>query len=163
MIKAFFFDLQKISSGASRPKDIPQTLKPHGKDGVPKSIDVRGEVYMERKAFQEAAERERDKALAIVVLARRLVQGSDLGSTGGGHAAITCDEEPYAALAAIFEAEREAERLIPGLVCAECDRPIYKGQEYGGKGGHAAHKACRNWPKGTALKVAGTAQEGPAS
>jgi DNA ligase (NAD+) len=36
-------------------KDIPHTLK--GK-GVPKSIDVRGEVYMERKAFQELNERQ---------------------------------------------------------------------------------------------------------
>ena len=92
----------------------------------------------------------------IVDLARRLIQSSDLNTTSGQRAGITCDEEPYSALVAIFEAEREAERLIPGLVCAECDRPIYRGQGYAGKGGHAAHKACRNWPKGTAFKIAGT-------
>ena len=109
-----------------------------------------------------AARAEIERLRGVVDLARRLVQGSDLGLTGGGHAGITCDEEPLAALVAIFEAEREAERLIPGLVCAECDRPIYRGSAYGGKGGHAAHRACRNWPAGTVLRIAG-AQEGPAS
>jgi 3-hydroxyacyl-CoA dehydrogenase/enoyl-CoA hydratase/3-hydroxybutyryl-CoA epimerase len=38
MIKAFFFDLQKISSGASRPKDIPQTL--------PKKVGILGAGMM---------------------------------------------------------------------------------------------------------------------
>ncbi|MCA9535286.1 MAG: 3-hydroxyacyl-CoA dehydrogenase, partial [Myxococcales bacterium] len=38
MIKAFFFDLQKISSGASRPKDVPQKL--------PKKVGILGAGMM---------------------------------------------------------------------------------------------------------------------
>ena len=61
----------------------------------------------------------------------------------------------YTALREIIDAEDEAARTIPGLVCAECDRPIYRGDKYAGKGGHAAHANCRNWPKGQAFKTAG--------
>ncbi len=99
-----------------------------------------------------------EEALAIVDLARRLIRSSDLKVTTGppaNRARIDCDDDPREALFSLFYAEEEAERTIPGLVCAECDRPICKGQTYGGKGGHAAHKACRNWPAGTAFKTAG--------
>jgi DNA ligase (NAD+) len=41
---------EDVTANLKTIKDIPQKLK--GK-GVPKSLDVRGEVYMERKAFQE--------------------------------------------------------------------------------------------------------------
>src|SRR5215470_5900056 len=39
-------------------KDIPHTLKSHKGSKPPKSLDVRGEVYMERKAFLELNERQ---------------------------------------------------------------------------------------------------------
>ena len=41
---------EDVTANLKTIKDIPQTLK--GK-GVPKAFDVRGEVYMERKAFME--------------------------------------------------------------------------------------------------------------
>jgi len=100
-----------------------------------------------------------EEALVIVDHARRLIQSADLDSTNGERAGLSCDEAPYRALVQHFEAEREAARTIPGLVCAECDRPIYRGEQYAGKGGHAAHKACRNWPKGTTFKVAGDGEQ----
>lgn len=96
-----------------------------------------------------------EEALAIVDLARRLIRSGILHATAGGLAKLTCNEEPYAALSALFFAEEEAARTIPGLVCTECDRPIYRGSEYAGRTGDAAHKACRNWPKGTTFRKAG--------
>lgn len=51
--------------------------------------------------------------------------------------------------------EPASSKRIPGFVCVECDKHILKGQEYGGRGGHAAHKACRAWPPETPFKVAG--------
>ncbi|MDP1753819.1 MAG: NAD-dependent DNA ligase LigA, partial [Reyranella sp.] len=36
---------EDVTANLRTVKDIPQTLKPHGKQGFPKSIDVRGEVY----------------------------------------------------------------------------------------------------------------------
>lgn len=99
-----------------------------------------------------------EEALAIVDLARRLIRSSDLKVTTGppaNRARIDCDDEPREALAALFYTEEEAARTIPGLVCAECDRPIYKGQAYAGRTGDAAHKACRNWPAGTTFADAG--------
>ncbi len=91
----------------------------------------------------------------VVDLARRLIRSSNLHATSGERASLSCDEEPYAALVTIFDAEEEAERTIPGLVCAECDRPIYKGNKYAGRTGNAAHWGCRNWPTGTTFKTAG--------
>jgi hypothetical protein len=96
-----------------------------------------------------------EEALAIVDLARRLVRSSDLKVTTRERARIDCDEEPYAALLSRFEAERVREITIPGLVCVECDRPIYRGSQYAGRTGDAAHKACRNWPAGTTFRTAG--------
>ena len=46
---------EDVTANLKTIKDIPQKLK--GK-GVPKSLDVRGEVYMERKAFLELNERQ---------------------------------------------------------------------------------------------------------
>lgn len=96
-----------------------------------------------------------EEALAIVDLARRLIRSSDLHATAGGSAKLTCDEEPYGALLSLFEAEREVERTIPGLVCVECGGKIYRGSKYAGRPRDTAHWACRNWPKETAFKVAG--------
>jgi hypothetical protein len=101
-----------------------------------------------------------ERLRGIVDDARRLIRSADLDVTSGHRANLTCDEEPYMALRDLFEAEREAERTIPGLVCTECDQPIYRGAEYAGRTGDAAHRACRNWPKGTTFKVAGEAPVG---
>ena len=105
---------------------------------------------------------ELERLRTIGSLARHLIQSADLNTTSGERAGITCDEEPFTALQSIFEAEREAARTIPGFVCAECDRPIYRGVQYAGKGGHAAHKRCRDWPKGTTFKVAGNSERSEA-
>jgi len=98
---------------------------------------------------------ENGRLRGIVDHARRLIRSVNLLATSGERATLSCDESAYTALSEHFEAEREAERTIPGLVCAECDQPIYRGAQYAGRTGHAAHRACRNWPKETTFKVAG--------
>lgn len=102
------------------------------------------------------------KATEFRETVRRLITSVNLDTTSGDRAGLTCDEEPLRALMNIFEAEREAERIIPGLVCAECDGRIYRGERYAGKGGHAAHWSCRVWPVGTEFKVAGSTATGAA-
>ena len=45
---------EDVTANLKTIRDIPQKLKGHGRGkGVPKAFDVRGEVYMERKAFEE--------------------------------------------------------------------------------------------------------------
>ena len=103
-----------------------------------------------------------EKLKKVYDLARTLIHSADCHSTAENWANITCNEEAYSALLEHFEAEREAERTIPGLVCAECDRPIYRGAQYAGRTGNTAHAQCRDWPKGTTFKIAGEAKEGAA-
>lgn len=95
-------------------------------------------------------------------LARDLIRSSECNATSGHRVEVNCDDEPYRALLEHFEAEREAERTILGLVCAECDRNIYRGEQYAGRTGNAAHAWCRDWPKGTTFKTAGETQQGAA-
>jgi DNA ligase (NAD+) len=44
---------EDVTANLKTLKDIPHKLKEQGKGKAPKSLDVRGEVYMERKAFLE--------------------------------------------------------------------------------------------------------------
>lgn len=140
-----------------------------GYDDAPEETDPAGhspEAMWSDLAATQGPQTEEDREAVdlkkVYDLTRKLIQSANLHGTSGERASLSCDEEAYSALVEHFEVEREAERIIPGLVCAECDEPIYRGAQYAGKGGHAAHRACRNWPKGTTFKTAGEAQQGAA-
>jgi len=67
---------EDVTANLRTVKDIPQTLKRHGKQGFPKSIDVRGEVYMERKAFQEMNRRQEEAGEKTFANPRNAAAGS---------------------------------------------------------------------------------------
>lgn len=64
---------EDVTANLKTIKDIPHKLK--GK-GVPKTVDVRGEVYMERKAFQELNERQIASGEKAYVNPRNTAAGS---------------------------------------------------------------------------------------
>ena len=57
-------------------KDIPHSLKAHATHKFPKSIDVRGEVYMERKAFEEMNQRQEEAGEKTFANPRNAAAGS---------------------------------------------------------------------------------------
>jgi len=75
-------------------KDIPQTLKPYGKDGFPKSIDVRGEVYMERKAFQEMNRRQEEAGEKTFANRAMPPQARCASSTPASPRSVPCGSSP---------------------------------------------------------------------
>ncbi len=67
---------EDVTANLMTVKDIPHRLKGHGKDGFPKSIDVRGEIYMERAAFQEMNRRQEEAGEKTFANPRNAAAGS---------------------------------------------------------------------------------------